>query len=174
MAEDFWAKNESKFRREELTRVRRNDHAYFLWSAGVWLEQDPEFGWAIISARMKPTWHGMLMRCDPDLADKYPAYAGRGISVCDRWISGDDEKDGLRLFCEDMGLKPTAGHSIDRIDNDGNYEPSNCRWATSSEQSRNKRLMVGPTFGDRMRQRAIERNRACLEDAIRLAREVKI
>lgn len=60
-------------------------------------------------------------------------YADRGITVCKRW-------DAYETFLADMGRRPSPDHSIDRINNDGNYEPSNCRWATRSEQQRNKRV----------------------------------
>lgn len=75
-------------------------------------------------------WSGMRRRClNPNNAS-YPIYGGRGIRICKRW-------DDFRLFLEDMGEKP-EGRSIDRINNDGDYEPGNCRWATQSEQQRNK------------------------------------
>jgi hypothetical protein len=79
------------------------------------------------------TWRGMRERCQYLKHVAYDRYGGRGIRVCERW-DGD-----FRAFVEDMGPKPTAQHSIDRIDPDGNYEPSNCRWATASEQNSNKR-----------------------------------
>jgi hypothetical protein len=74
----------------------------------------------------------MIQRCYNPNNPKYPRYGGRGITVCDRWL-GDN---GLRNFIEDMG-QPPEGLSLDRIDNDGNYEPANCKWSTSSEQSNN-------------------------------------
>lgn len=74
----------------------------------------------------------MIQRCYNPNNPKYPRYGGRGITVCDRWM-GDN---GLSNFIEDMG-QPPAGLSLDRIDNDGNYEPTNCKWSTSSEQSNN-------------------------------------
>lgn len=77
-------------------------------------------------------WCTMWKRCTNQTFDHYRHYGGRGITVCDRWVS-------YEAFLADMGRRPTSGHSLDRVDNDGNYEPSNCRWATRSEQCRNQR-----------------------------------
>jgi hypothetical protein len=76
---------------------------------------------------------GMKQRCLNQNNKRYEDYGGRGISVCDRWLHSFEN------FLADVGRKPGLGYSIDRINNDGNYEPGNCRWATKLEQSRNRR-----------------------------------
>ena len=78
-----------------------------------------------------PTWLMMRQRCSNPNHRSYPRYGGRGITVCERWNTS------FLHFVSDMGERPD-GLTLDRIDNDGNYEPSNCRWATRSEQELNK------------------------------------
>jgi hypothetical protein len=78
------------------------------------------------------TYHTMIHRCNNPKNESYIHYGGRGIKVCNEWLKSFEN------FFEDMGEKPTKNHSIDRIDVDGNYEPSNCRWATKIEQENNK------------------------------------
>lgn len=94
------------------------------------------------------SWRGMKNRCYSTSASSYPHYGGRGITVCERWIKSFDD------FLSDMGPKPSPKHSIDRINNDGNYEPGNCRWATQSQQMRNSRVTRMVTFNGETRSAA--------------------
>jgi len=75
----------------------------------------------------------MLDRCSKPSQESYRLYGERGVTVCERW------RESFENFLGDMGRKPSPSHSIDRIDVEANYEPSNCRWATPKQQGRNKR-----------------------------------
>lgn len=77
-------------------------------------------------------WKAMRYRCNDSRSGDFPRYGGRGISVCDRWENSFED------FLADMGERPFPKAQIDRIENDGNYEPGNCRWTTAKVNANNK------------------------------------
>lgn len=100
------------------------------------------------------TWSKMVQRCINPRDRAFVYYGGRGIGVCDRW------RQSFEAFLADVGPRPSPNHSIDRINNDGHYEPSNVRWATDLEQGRNTRRKRVVTFKGR---------EMCLAEAIILS-----
>lgn len=78
-------------------------------------------------------WMAIKNRCLNPNAEAYEYYGGRGIKICERW------RVSFLHFMEDMGMRPTKKHTVERVNNDGNYDPKNCVWATRKEQSNNKR-----------------------------------
>jgi hypothetical protein len=105
--------------KSELTAKRNGSHG---------LSAHPDYG----------IWLNMVRRCTNPKDAGWADYGGRGIRVCDRWL----EDGGVANFIADMGPRPTPSHSLDRLNNDGDYEPANCAWTTKGEQSRNTRPKV--------------------------------
>ncbi|HEY1814872.1 MAG TPA: hypothetical protein VGG74_21140 [Kofleriaceae bacterium] len=103
-----------------------------------WIESNTKHGDAPHDGERSPeysAWAAAIQRCTNPENQSFKNYGARGISVCARWLGNR----GFTNFLADMGRRPSSKHSIDRINNDGNYEPSNCRWATAKQQARNKR-----------------------------------
>ena len=92
------------------------------------------------SRRSYYRWFNIIRRCDNTADTSYDNYGGRGITVCDRWYNYEN-------YIEDVGDRPTPKHTIDRIDNDGNYEPSNVKWSTRLEQVSNRRMFKSNKSG---------------------------
>ncbi len=102
-------------------------------------------------------WASMKQRCNNPNHMSYENYGGRGITVCDKWnLSYKD-------FLADMGYRPTTTHSLDRINNNGNYTPENCRWATLEQQRENKRPKQQST---RMKLRAEVKELECRKEEL--------
>jgi hypothetical protein len=88
-------------------------------------------------------WDGARARCTNPKNRKYPLYGGRGITMDPAWLKS------FAAFFAEVGLRPSPGHSLDRIDNDRGYEPGNVQWRTATEQNRNRRPMRPRTIGGR-------------------------
>ncbi len=107
--------------RKEVTAAKNTTHG---------LSDTPEYG----------HWKGMRQRCTDPNHEKYPSYGGAGVIVCVRW-------DDFTAFLEDMGPAPSPEYSLDRFpDRHGNYEPGNVRWATASEQARNRDSSISVVY----------------------------
>jgi hypothetical protein len=123
----------------EIIARRGNLHTGNTQSCGCWRRDSATAGHIIHGEgkRYQTTaeyrcWRNMITRCRNPHNHAFKNYGGRGISICDEWLD-------FKCFLADMGRRPSTGFSLDRINNDGNYEPGNCRWATRKQQANNKR-----------------------------------
>lgn len=130
-----------------LKERRRKNSETWKRASAAWRKRNPEKMRAYVEAqkeryRLNPppprspeqnAWSNMKTRCYNPNSANYKYYGARGITVCARWLKSFD------YFLKDMGPKPTPQHSLDRINVNGNYTPKNCRWATQSQQMRNRR-----------------------------------
>jgi hypothetical protein len=96
-------------------------------------EDHPQYRHGMRQTRVYRIWNAMRQRCHNPNQPHYVRYGGKGVRVCKKW------REDFMAFYKDMGDPPSDKHSIDRINPSGNYEPRNCRWATASQQNRNKR-----------------------------------
>lgn len=107
-------------------------------------------------------WEGIKARCHRGADPDYSRYGGRGVIVCARW------RNDFAAFLADMGPRPSPNHSIDRIDNDGNYEPGNCQWATRIQQLENRHCTIWLTaFGKTLSLREWCRNTGLHDSCVR-------
>ncbi len=92
-------------------------------------------------------YRDMLARCKYENRPAFRDYGARGITVCERWKGGEDGKTGFECFLDDVGLRPSAGHTLERRFNDAGYGPNNVVWATRLDQARNTRRNLDVDFG---------------------------
>jgi hypothetical protein len=115
------SKSCSCLQKEKVSKLNRT-HGY----AGEWGNRATEYS----------IWANMKTRCTNPKSNHWHLYGGKGVKVCEQWMHSFEQ------FLKDMGNRPSKEYSIDRISPDGDYEPSNCRWATAKEQTRNKSANV--------------------------------
>lgn len=120
---------------------------------------------AVTKHPLYPIWKTMRQRCNNPNNAKYPRYGGRGITICQKWSLPDGE--GFLNFVRDMGEKPFSAASLDRRDNDGNYEPTNCKWSSYEEQARNRGMKNTNTSGCTGVNRNIKRGKVAWVGRIR-------
>ena len=107
----------------EMTKIKNSTHGLTKSTSGIY-----------------KIWVGMIQRCENAKTPNYKDYGGRGINVCQRW------RYSFELFHKDVGDRPSKQHTLDRICVNGNYEPSNVKWATRTEQQQNRRDSIKITI----------------------------
>jgi Pyruvate/2-oxoacid:ferredoxin oxidoreductase delta subunit len=138
--------------RQRYALISNNTHACKYCNTIDRIKRQTKHGAAINGSPTQEysSWQHMKTRCYDTDFKQYYDYGGRGIIVCDRWLG----QNGFINFLSDMGSIPIKGYTLERKCNDGNYEPSNCYWASKPIQSRNKRSNVYLEYkGERMVQR---------------------
>ena len=113
--------------RSSDTRINKRNYSHHGYTKGY--TKKPEYY----------IWQSMKSRCCNENNKDFHLYGGRGITVCNRWLYGDQNLSAFQCFIRDMGDRRSKKLSLDRIDNDGNYKPDNCRWATTRQQRLNQR-----------------------------------
>jgi hypothetical protein len=156
--EDFVGRKYAKLTALSFSHCDRSGHSYWLCQCDCGSAPRPCGGFHLKRGKVKScgcvpaghkhggrhtlayqSWISMKARCLNPRLPCYERYGGRGITICDRWLKGDGTLTPFECFVADLGERKSFKYSLDRIDVDGNYEPSNCRWATASQQMRNTR-----------------------------------
>ena len=132
---EYQAQRMRKWRSENVEHVEKYRKE---WEEKNYDKRRKAFRNWYMSNRVYNLWRGMVRRCTNDKCVAYRNYGSRGIKVCDRWMG----PDGYKNFESDMGPCPSENHSIERKDVNGDYCPSNCKWATTFEQTGNRRNSV--------------------------------
>lgn len=113
-------------------------------------------------------YSSMVARCTRPSNPAFSHYQKRGIGICQRWLSGENGKTGFECFLDDMGVRPSAEHTIERINNDAGYSPENCVWATKPEQAKNRKTTTLYEFrGQRLHLREIAEATGLTYDCLR-------
>lgn len=168
--------------KEKYIKGYCNSHYLKFRKYGDPLVEKSRRGESRVKNELLNTYSKIKDRCYNEKCMSFKYYGSRGIKMCDRWLG----VDGFLNFCNDMGLRTSKKHSIDRIDNNGNYEPNNCRWATNHQQSANTRRnnkVVGVCFSKtrnfwisylKVNGKSYRRNFILYKDAVNYRKELEL